>query len=144
MASTFRILLVEDDDLDAMNVRRALRGVPAVESVTVVPDGVEALELLRSGRIPLDRLVLLIDLRMPRMSGLELLAALRAIPPLASLPAVILTTSADARDRASAYALHVAGYLLKPLDGTAFRECMQRFAAYWSNMEHPPAEKVMS
>ncbi len=144
MALAFRILLVEDDDLDAMNVKRAFRGEAAVESVTVAQDGVEALELLRSGRLALDRLVMLVDLRMPRMNGLELLRELRQHPRLSRIPVVILTTSADERDRAAAYELHAAGYLLKPLDGGSFRECMQRFAAYWSHMQHPPAEKVTS
>ena len=71
------------------------------------------------------------------MSGLELVHELRKAPSVARLPVVILTTSRDEGDRTAAYALHVAGYLIKPIDGTAFRDCMRRFVEYWSHVEYP-------
>jgi CheY-like chemotaxis protein len=125
------LLLVEDEDLDLLNLRRALRGLGGVASATHASDGLEALEMLREGRVPLTRLVLLMDLNLPRMGGLELLAVLRGTPELADLPVVVLTTSADERDRAEAYRHHVAGYLVKPNGGAAFRARMSAFVAYW-------------
>ena len=139
MAVGFRVLLVEDDDLDVLNVQRAFRSQPEIEHLTIAHDGVDALEILESGRLDLERLVLLVDLRMPRMNGLELLREIRSRPALRRLPVVMLTTSADEHDRAEAFEAHVAGYLLKPLDGTAFRECIRRFAEYWARTEYPPA-----
>jgi CheY-like chemotaxis protein len=144
MAVGFRVLLVEDDDLDILNVQRAFRNQPEIEQLTVAHDGVEALEILESGRVDLERLVLLVDLRMPRMNGLELVRELHSRPALRRLPVVMLTTSADEHDRAEAYEAHVAGYLLKPLDGTAFRDCMRLFAEYWARLEHPPVTKELA
>jgi CheY-like chemotaxis protein len=133
----FDVLLVEDDDLDVMNARRVLGKDPAVSRLLVAHDGVEALELLRSGQVRLAQLVILADLRMPRMSGLELVAELRRTPALHRIPVVVLTTSADDGDRATAYAHNVAGYLLKPLSFSAFREQMGVFSAYWASVHFP-------
>ncbi|HKA90900.1 MAG TPA: response regulator [Haliangiales bacterium] len=133
------LLLVEDDLLDALNVQRAFRGVDAVESVTVAQDGVEAINLLRSGAFPLRRLVILIDLRMPRMNGLEFLREIRHDPKLHWLPVVVLTTSADEEDRAQAYRMNVAGYFLKPVNLGAFKQAMSTFTEYWSKVTFPRA-----
>jgi CheY-like chemotaxis protein len=127
----FHLLLVEDDDVDALNVQRALRGVAAIESLVRVSDGVEALAWLRA-RASLRRVVVLSDIRMPRMSGLELLAALRGDPLLAALPVVFLTTSADDSDLEAAAGLHSAGYLTKSPDSTRFKVSMRAFADYWA------------
>ena len=107
---SLHILLVDDDEVDVMNVRRALqrnqeRGL-AVATLHVAGDGVEALELLRAGAIPAHRRLVLLDLNMPRMNGLELLRALRANPDLAALPVVVLTTSDDENDKLDAYGLN--------------------------------------
>src|SRR6478672_7941228 len=98
-AQRIHLLLVEDDDLDVMNVHRALAQAPEVASITVARDGVDALKMLRSGEVALERLVVLVDLRMPRMSGLDLLKELRADHRLKRLPTVVLTTSDDPHDR---------------------------------------------
>src|SRR5262245_36624420 len=89
------ILLVDDDDLDVMNVTRVLGNAPGIASITHACDGVEALRQLRGGTLPSERLVIVLDLRMPRMSGLELLRELRGDPALAHFPAIVLTTSDD-------------------------------------------------
>src|SRR5258707_4043607 len=99
------LLLVEDDDLDVMNVHRALSQAPEIASITVARDGIEALRMLRAGDLPLERLVILLDLRMPRMSGLDLLKELPGDPRLNRVPNVILTTSDDPDDRDSAVLL---------------------------------------
>src|SRR5262245_66358889 len=107
------LLLVEDDDLDVMNVHRALSQAPEIASITVARDGVEALRMLRAGELPLERLVVLLDLRMPRMSGLDLLKELRADPRLKRIPNVILTTSEEPHDREAAICLGGSGSLRK-------------------------------
>src|SRR5688500_5746232 len=93
------ILLVEDDELDVLNLRRALLPHPAVNPLVHASDGVAALALLRGAAVPRGRLVIVADLRMPRMNGLEFLQALRADRELSMIPVVVLTTSADERDR---------------------------------------------
>jgi CheY-like chemotaxis protein len=137
MMRQVNILLVEDDELDIMNVRRAFRDAPNIGSITVARDGVEALKLLRGGNLPLNRLLVLLDLRMPRMNGLEFLQHIRHDGVLNLLPVVILTTSNDSADLARAYQLHVAGYLLKPVSLTQFRDCMQRLQQYFCHVEFP-------
>ena len=129
------LLLVEDDDLDVMNVHRALVQAPEVASITVARDGIEALKLLRAGELPMERLVIMADLRMPRMSGIDLLRELRADPRLKRLPLVVLTTSDDPADRDAAFALGAAGYFVKPAAPDRFRQIMDAMRTYWSIAE---------
>jgi CheY-like chemotaxis protein len=132
------LLLVEDDDLDVMNVHRALSQAPEIASITVARDGIEALKLLRSGGLGIDRLVILLDLRMPRMSGLDLLRELRTDPRLKRIPNVILTTSDDPHDRDAAFCLGAAGYFVKPAAPTRFKQIMDAMRSYWSVAEFAP------
>jgi CheY-like chemotaxis protein len=132
------LLLVEDDDLDVMNVHRALAQAPEIASITVARDGIEALKLLRAGELPMERLVTLIDLRMPRMSGLDLLKELRADPRLKRIPTVVLTTSDDPHDRDAAFCLGAAGYFVKPAAPGRFRQIMDALRSYWSVAEFAP------
>ena len=113
MPPRIHVLLVEDDELAVFNTVRALRRAPGVAGVTVAIDGRDAYERLRRGGLTGDRLVVLTDLSMPRMSGLELAAALRAEPTLCEVPIVVFTNSTDDADRVAALALHVAGYFAK-------------------------------
>lgn len=134
------LLLVEDDDLEVLNVHRALGQATEIASITVCRDGVEALRLLRAGALALERLVILADLRMPRMSGLELLGELRADPRLRRNPVVVLTTSDDPGDRGAAFALGAAGYFVKPAAPGRLRQLMAALLSYWSAAElAPPA-----
>ena len=87
--------------------------------------------------IPGPRRLILLDLNMPKMNGLEFLRALRADPALRSLSVVVLTTSDDERDRIEAYNLNVAGYILKPVTFTAFVEVMATLNTYWTINEFP-------
>lgn len=131
------LLLVDDDDVDAMNLQRALdRGKISTVLYRAV-DGVEALAMLRDGRVPRERRLVLLDINMPRMNGIELLRELRADPELQLTPVVALTTSNDDRDRVEAYRLNVAGYLLKPVTFTAFVEMMTALSRYWTLVEMP-------
>jgi CheY-like chemotaxis protein len=130
-------ILVEDDEVDVMNVRRAFEKNRILNPLYVAADGVAALEMLRSGEVPAPRRMVLLDLNMPRMNGIEFLRALRADPQLHMLPVVVLTTSNDERDRVEAYNLNVAGYLLKPVTFVNFVELMAALNKYWSLVEMP-------
>ena len=131
------ILLVEDDDINVMNIRRAFEKGNLRNPLFHADDGLVALDMLRGGLLPPGRRLVLLDLNMPRMSGIEFLAELRADPELRSTPVVVLTTSDAERDRVEVYNLHVAGYLLKPVRFVAFVEIMATLNRYWTLMEMP-------
>ncbi len=131
------ILLVEDDEVDVMNVRRAFQKSHIMNPLFVAGDGVEALEKLRGGEIPRGRRLVLLDLNMPRMNGIELLRELRSDSELQATPVVVLTTSNDDRDKIEAYNLNVAGYLVKPVTFSNFCEVMVALNKYWSLVEMP-------
>ncbi len=134
------ILLVEDDELDVMNVQRAFKKNNVVNPLYVAGNGVEALEMLRGQRephVPRERRLILLDLNMPKMGGIEFLKELRADPELRATTVVVLTTSDEERDKVKAYDLNVAGYILKPVTVAAFVEIMATLNKYWSVNELP-------
>ena len=131
------ILLVEDDEVDVMNVRRAFQKNNIANPLFVATNGLDALVRLRGGDIPRDRRLVLLDLNMPQMNGIEFLRELRRDPELHFTPVVVLTTSNDERDRIEAYDLNVAGYLLKPVTFTNFCELMSTLNKYWALVELP-------
>jgi CheY-like chemotaxis protein len=128
------ILLVEDDELDVENVRRAFRKHNITHPLWVAGNGIE---VLRTGVVSAPRRLILLDLNLPRMNGLEFLHALRKDPTLAALPVVVLTTSNDERDKVEAYHLNVAGYLLKPVTFSNFAELVNALHKYWTLVELP-------
>jgi CheY-like chemotaxis protein len=130
------ILLVDDDDVDVMNVQRAFEKNRITNPVHVANNGIEALKLLRDGTVGPRRLVLL-DLNMPRMNGIEFLREVRADEQLQALCVVVLTTSNAERDKVEAYKLNVAGYLLKPVTFTSFVDVMAALNKYWTLVEMP-------
>ncbi|MGH9330112.1 MAG: response regulator [Vicinamibacterales bacterium] len=131
------ILLVEDDAVDVMNVRRAFEKNRIINPLHVAPNGVEALQMLRNGQVPEERRIVLLDLNMPRMNGVEFLRHLRTDPHLNLIPVVVLTTSTDEKDKVEAYNLNVAGYLVKPVTFVDFAEVMVTLNKYWSLVEFP-------
>jgi CheY-like chemotaxis protein len=131
------ILLVEDDEVDVMNVRRAFERNNVSKPLFVAGNGLQALEFLRDGTVPAERRLILLDLNMPKMNGIEFLQALRADPELASSSVVVLTTSNDDQDKIDAYNLNVAGYLLKPVTFSNFCERMTTLNKYWTLVEMP-------
>ncbi len=131
------ILLVEDDEVDVMNVRRAFERNNVSNPLFVAGNGLEALDVLRGDSMPVERRLILLDLNMPKMNGIEFLQALRGDPELASTPVVVLTTSNDDQDKIDAYNLNVAGYLLKPVTFSNFCERMATLNKYWSLVEMP-------
>jgi CheY-like chemotaxis protein len=136
-AKPLHILLVEDDQIDQMNVRRAFERNKIMNPLYVAENGLEALEMLRDGRVPDERRLILLDLNMPKMNGIEFLKSLRADPALSHTPVVVLTTSNDEQDKVNAYDLNVAGYLLKPVTFSNFVELTAALNKYWTLVELP-------
>jgi CheY-like chemotaxis protein len=134
---TLNILLVEDDQVDVMNVRRAFDKNRITNPLYVAGDGIEALSMLRSAKVPPARRIILLDLNMPRMNGIEFLRELRNDPALSLTPVVVLTTSNDERDKIDAFNLNVAGYLVKPVTFINFVEVMAALNKYWTLVEFP-------
>ena len=134
---TLNLVLIEDDDIDVMNVKRALERAHVTNPLFVAHNGLEGLELLRSDKVPKDRRLVLLDLNMPKMNGIEFLRELRADSGLKATPVVVLTTSDDDRDKIQAYDLNVAGYLLKPVTFVNFVDVMAALNKYWALVELP-------
>lgn len=131
------ILLVEDDEVDVMNVRRAFERNNVSNPLFIAGNGLEGLEVLRGDEMPKERRLVLLDLNMPKMNGIEFLQALRADQDLAATPVVVLTTSNDDQDKIDAYNFNVAGYLLKPVTFNNFCEKMTALDKYWTLVEMP-------
>ena len=130
------ILLVDDDEVDVLTVKRAFQRNRLTNPIHVANNGIEALEKLRDGSLGPRRLVLL-DINMPRMNGIEFLRALRADPALQTTAVVVLTTSNEERDKIDAFKLNVAGYLLKPVTFGNFIDLMATLNKYWTLVEMP-------
>jgi CheY-like chemotaxis protein len=137
MSKPLNIVLVEDDEVDVMNVERAFEKAKISRPFLRAADGVEALELLRASSTPVERRLVLLDLNLPRMNGIEFLRELRADEQLRRTPVVVLTTSDDERDKAEAFDLNVAGYLLKPATFVSFVDLMAALDRYWTQVELP-------
>jgi CheY-like chemotaxis protein len=131
------ILLVEDDQVDAMTVKRALKDLNVTNKLVHKPDGEEALGYLRDGSSK-KPCVILLDLNMPKMNGIELLKTMKADDTLKKIPVVVLTTSQDTQDKVETFGLSVAGYIVKPTDYKKFVEAMRTINLYWTLSELPP------
>ncbi len=136
------ILLVEDDDLDVMNVQRAFKKNNILNPLYVAGNGLDALDMLRgvdggTPDVPEERRLILLDLNMPKMNGIEFLRELRADPQLSLIPVIVLTTSGEDRDKVEAYQMNVAGYILKPVTLAHFIETMATLNKYWTLSEVP-------
>lgn len=133
------ILLVEDDVIDVKNVQRAFEKLNIINPLAVASDGLQALEFLRgeNGRKKIVPGLILMDINMPRMNGLELLRILRSDQELCLITVVVLTTSNEERDIVEAYQFNVAGYIVKPVMPEAFFEAMKVINKYWQLCERP-------
>ena len=138
--SVVNILLVEDDLVDVMSVKRAFRDLKIGNPLFEARDGVEALEYLRgtNGREAIPRpVIILLDLNMPRMGGIEFLKELRADEELRASIVFVMTTSDAEEDRVGAYSLNVAGYVLKHSPGHSFLDAISMLEHYWRVVEFP-------
>ena len=136
MRSHISILLVEDDQVDVMTVKRALRELRVANPLHTAGNGEEALAFLRSPEHELPGIILL-DLNMPRMNGIEFLRIAKQDDDLKKIPVVVLTTSAEEQDRVESFKLGVAGYMLKPVDYRQFVDVVRTIDLYWTLSELP-------
>jgi two-component system response regulator len=144
MGRRLRVLLVEDEQIDVMNVERAVRERRLDSRVEVVETAEAALERLSEDRdvaseAPLPELILT-DLRLPVLSGLELLERVKADERLRCIPVVILSTSSLESDVQHAYDANAAGYVVKPSSARAFADALEKVLRYWDAVETPPAK----
>ena len=138
-----KILLAEDNPNDVELTLAALEEQHLANEVAVVEDGVEALDYLHrrgrySGRVNDDPLVVLLDLKMPRMDGLQVLREMKDDPVFKLIPVVILTTSREETDLVESYKLGVNGYVVKPVDFDQFLEAIRRIGLFWVLTNEPP------
>lgn len=124
------VLLVEDDTVDAMAVEKALNYLHISDKLAHVINGEEALKYL-SNKDNIKPQIILLDLNMPKMSGVEFMKIAKADNSLKKIPVVILTTSKDKQDREQTFELGVAGYIVKPLNHKKFVEIMGKIKQYW-------------
>ena len=139
--SQIRLFLVEDDEVDVMNVKRALKKNNLTTPIDHVSNGYEALKVLDHWQFNeftrLKNLLILLDLNMPKMNGIEFLKLLRNNPQFSKIPVIILTTSNQQKDLVAAYDLNVAGYLIKPMEFQKFVETIGALIRYWSICKMP-------
>jgi CheY-like chemotaxis protein len=137
------ILLVEDDPDDEVLTLRALRRAQVGNAVLVARDGVEALDrLLGDGAGPREiPQVVLLDLKLPKIDGLEVLRRLRADERTRLLPVVVLTSSSEERDLVESYRLGANSYVRKPVDFGEFAEAVGRLGLYWLLVNQPPPDR---
>ncbi|WP_370301537.1 response regulator [Alkalimarinus coralli] len=128
--------MVEDDDIDALSVQRAFKRMKIANPIIRAKDGIEALEILKEGRVKHPYLILL-DLNMPRMGGLEMLNIIRNTPQLESSVVFVLTTSKDGEDKLAAYKQHIAGYIVKEKLDEGFEGLVKLLDHYWKLVELP-------
>jgi CheY-like chemotaxis protein len=136
MRSKKPILLVEDDKVDAMTVTRSLREIHVLNQVKVAGNGEEALQYLQdsSGELPC---IILLDLNMPKMNGIEFLQIIKQDSAFKKIPVVVLTTSKNEQDKLESFNLGVAGYMIKPVDYQQFVEVVRTINLYWTLSEMP-------
>jgi CheY-like chemotaxis protein len=132
------ILLVDDDEVAVMSVRRAFKKAHIDSPLYVVGNGIEALEVLRGkpeNPMPRERRIILLDLHMPKMDGLTFLKELRSDANISHIPVIILTSSEEEEDLVRAYDLNVSGYILKSVAFDLFVERMVTLNQYWTLCE---------
>jgi CheY-like chemotaxis protein len=129
------ILLVEDDEVDVMNVKRAFKKNNIENPLFHAQNGIEALEILRNKTIIPPPKIILLDINMPKMNGIEFLKEIRKDEELKSLTVFIMTTSNEDSDKFEAYNLNVAGYIVKPLSFEKFSIAIKNLSDYWSIIE---------
>ena len=131
------ILLVEDDPDDLELTQLALREARVANPLVVARDGVEALDLLFRGGA-LRPVVVLLDLKLPKVDGLQVLERIRGDARTRDLPVVVLTSSDEEEDRHRSYALHANSYVRKPVDFDRFQAAVRQLGLYWTVLNEPP------
>ena len=132
------ILLVEDDRVDIMAVKRAVRELEITDPLIVVTNGEEGLAYLKDPENVLPAIVLL-DINMPKMNGIEFLRVVKQDARLRRLPIIVLTTSQEDQDRFNSFDLGAAGYMLKPVNFVQFVDVIRTIHTYWATSQLPHA-----
>ena len=133
---TVSILLVEDDDIDAIGIQRSLKSLNLLNPIHRTRDGLEALEALRNDTVERPFIVLL-DLNMPRMNGLEFLSAVRSDARLSDIVVFVLTTSQLDEEISAAYQKNIAGYIVKSPSKQDYKQLIRFLENYWNLVELP-------
>jgi CheY-like chemotaxis protein len=134
------ILLVDDDDVDAIITQRAVNDLKITNELLRKVDGEDALDYLRDQN-NVKPCVILLDLNMPRMNGFEFLKVAKADADLKRIPIVVLTTSDVDQNILDSFDLGVAGYIVKPVDYKQFLEAMKTINMYWTLSQLPPMDR---
>jgi CheY-like chemotaxis protein len=138
------ILIVEDNEQDLALAQRALRKVNVTNRIHVARDGEEALEFLfcegqfAERKVEDGPKVILLDLKLPKIDGLEVLQRIKSDPRTKSIPVVVLTSSKEQNDVVETYNLGVNSYIVKPVNFEQFSETVQKLGLYWLLLNHPP------
>lgn len=141
MSNLVHILLVDDDEVDCMNVERAFKKSNIQNPLHIAHDGLEALDMLR-GTNGMDKItptprIILLDINMPKMNGLEFLKEIRADKELHNLSVFVMTTSNSDKDKIEAYEYNVAGYIVKPISFDKFVAAVSILNNFWQLCEQP-------
>ena len=139
MAKSDRILLVEDDPNDVELTLSALRESHLANEVAVARDGEEALDFLYRRGNPV---VVLLDLKLPKVDGMEVLKRAKADPDLKTIPVVVLTSSREEQDLVRSYHSGTNAYVVKPVDFHEFVEAVRELGLFWTVVNHPPPRSV--
>ncbi len=124
------ILFIEDDLIETMKFQRTLSKMESKHVLTEAKNGEEALEILQSGKMLPD--IILLDLNMPRMNGIEFLGILKSHPKIKYLPTIVLTTSENRDDLLECYKIGIAGYIIKPLKYEDYETKLKTVLEYWN------------
>jgi CheY-like chemotaxis protein len=143
MTELKRIVLAEDNPNDVELTLAALAEINLANEVVVVRDGAETLDYLycrneHAGRAPGNPAVLLLDLKMPKVDGLDVLRALKADDSLKTIPVVMLTSSREEQDLVRSYTLGANAYVVKPVDFPTFIGAVRQLGAFWAVVNEPP------
>lgn len=130
-----KIMLIEDDEIDVMSVKRALRELKIENPLIVAGNGEEALCILNENKEK--PFIIILDLNMPRMNGLEFFKIVKNDINLKMIPTIVFTTSKDESDLIESYNLGVAGYIIKPVDYSKFVEVLSTIYLYWKLCKLP-------
>jgi len=133
MIKSLNILLIEDDTIEVMKFNRVVKTLNLNHKIIEANNGEEALEILRIKEIIPD--IILLDLNMPKLNGLEFLRILKNDESLKFIPSIVLTTSNNHKDVLECYKIGIAGYVLKPLKYDDYVERIRKMLAYWSTNE---------
>jgi len=145
-ANLKKVLIVEDNSNDLELTLEALEEYHMANAVDVTRDGAEALDYLYcrgafADRVPINPAVILLDLKLPKVDGLEVLRAIRSDPALKLIPVVVLTSSREERDLVTSYQLGVNAYVVKPVNFHDFIEAVRQLGMFWGIINEAPPEK---